>query len=259
MDQNQEKNNQKEQKQEIIKPESSKKQFWLTLTSVIVIIVLIVLIAVYAKKLPKKENLGEKISNFLKEFAKKSGEETSNEAEFASLKLFDFNNEDDLKLWSEKVQATPYALKPELSIEKNANGSTVLALGIERREVKFSSANWEITKNIGDLSKYVGIEKGAPTSGKMKLNIWLSKDKISLIEYFIGNDPNRWVKYTPDLNSLKDGDWSEIIVDLKNPLQKGEEIDWKTIDWGRIVIFPRSDNVKGTTVYLEDIEITNEK
>lgn len=256
---NKEEKSQKEVKKEVSEPKSSKKQTLITLISVVVIIILIGLIVIYGKKKPNGDGQESATSKFFKEFAKEVKQENPAQAQLASLKLFEFNDAADLEFFNEKAEATTYAEKAALSIEKNVDGSPVLTLSLKTDKGQFSTANWEITKNFGDLSSYVGVQKGMPSYGKLRFKIWLSKNAINAIDIFLGNDPSNWVNYTFDKNSAKDEDWSDVVIDLKTPKSNGGEVDWTYIDWGRIIIAPNASDLKDTAVYLEDIEITDEK
>lgn len=169
--------------------------------------------------------------------------------------IFDFNSEEEIAAWDEKAEAVTFALKPLITSEKNFNGSPALALPLNTSQGNFKTANWEITQDIQGLSSLVDTEEGLPQSGKLKLRVWLRRDDILSIELFIGNDPNSWLKYNLDLETIKDQQWSEVQVDLTNPLAQGRVVTWTLIDWMRLIITPNPESLKDTTVYFEDFEI----
>lgn len=264
-----EKNNKKEEvgkikeesKKEVVGPGSSKKQTLLILTSVIVIIVLTGLIVLYAKKGPAKEGEEATTSKFFKEFAKKEELSEEKPADYISHNLFNFNNEEELNFFDEEAEDVTHAIKAVFTTEKEINGTPVLALGININQGKYQTGNWEVLKKHGDLSQYVCAEAGVPQCGKLKFYIWFEKELIfqKPISILIGSDVSHWVKYDLDESLLKDSEWSEVSLNLTNPVEKGEDANWTDIKWSRILVYPDKSKEQNTTVYLEDIEITNER
>jgi len=262
------------------KDKVSKKRILLLLIPMIVALLLIVFIVVYlttngspgkngASALQFWRKLTEKIEEQPAETGEEIKEETEKEnikqiieeesADYASFKLFNFDTEEEFEAWDEAAEAVTYALKAKRSEKKSINGTSVAALGIKTDQGEFRTANWEIQKDFKGVSSYTGTETGTPIQGKLRFGIWLSKQAIGSFEIFLGNDPGNWVKYVLDQDPLKDEVWSGVVIDLAQPKAVGGAVDWTYIDWGRLIITPNQENPQDTTIYLEDLKITDEK